>query len=149
VREVHRVSAKGKGRHRSTITSLATTTQITSAALRKCWRSRSLVVHDAHSGRHHPAAQAMTTLCGHAPSQRVLTLLAVGVVLSALALAAVYAWFVPISIDGGWYSYPGYALSQGRDPGENMREIDGRGGPSRPPPESFCWPSAARRWCRR
>lgn len=39
------------------------------------------------------------------------------------AIVAVYAWFVPLGIDGGWYSYPGYALSMGRDPSENLSSL--------------------------
>jgi hypothetical protein len=32
-------------------------------------------------------------------------------------------WWV-INTDGGWYSYPAYAMSEGRDPGENMLSPD-------------------------
>lgn len=45
---------------------------------------------------------------------------AASLLLATIALAAAYAWFVPLGVDGGWYSYPGYALSQGRDPAENL-----------------------------
>jgi len=54
------------------------------------------------------------------PSDRVLGAIAILIALTALTLAAFYAWFVPLQTDGGWYSYPGYALSKGRDPSENL-----------------------------
>lgn len=47
--------------------------------------------------------------------------IAAGILLLAtLLLAAVYNLQIPIRTDGGWYSYPGYALSDGRDPSENL-----------------------------
>lgn len=48
----------------------------------------------------------------------------IALVLAALCASAVIAfarakWWV-VNTDGGWYSYPAYAMSEGRDPGENM-----------------------------
>jgi hypothetical protein len=40
--------------------------------------------------------------------------------LSSLVLAAFFLVYVPIGADGGWYSYPAYAWSQGGDPSENI-----------------------------
>ena len=45
---------------------------------------------------------------------------AAAVLAVSVALAITFAWFVPLATDGGWYSYPGYALSKGRDPAENL-----------------------------
>ena len=53
----------------------------------------------------------------------VKTAVAVGVLLASAILAVLHAWFVPLGIDGGWYSYPGYALSMGRDPAENLLPV--------------------------
>jgi hypothetical protein len=50
-----------------------------------------------------------------------LTKLAIcGLCLATLLLAAVYAWQIPLRTDGGWYSYPGFALADGRDASENL-----------------------------
>ena len=38
--------------------------------------------------------------------------------------AGICATWRVINTDGGWYSYPGYALSQGRDPDENLLPPD-------------------------
>jgi hypothetical protein len=46
------------------------------------------------------------------------------VAFAAVTLAASYAWFVPLQTDGGWYSYPGFALAHGRDPSENLLSPD-------------------------
>ena len=54
-------------------------------------------------------------------------LVAFGVLAVSTTLAIVYAWFVPLATDGGWYSYPGYALSMGRDPAENLLSLDAVG----------------------
>ena len=46
----------------------------------------------------------------------------VALVLFVAAAALVFAiakWW-PLQTDAGWYSYPGYALSEGRDPSENL-----------------------------
>jgi hypothetical protein len=55
-----------------------------------------------------------------ASGNRLTLATALVVVLMTVLLGASYAWFVPLQTDGGWYSYPGYALSQGRDPSENL-----------------------------
>lgn len=50
-----------------------------------------------------------------------LTLAAVLLVLLASTLLlATYYRHVPLLQDGGWYSYPGYALAEGGDPSENV-----------------------------
>lgn len=41
---------------------------------------------------------------------------------SAIFLGIIYSVFVPMPPDGGWYSYPGYAFYQERDPLENLLE---------------------------
>jgi hypothetical protein len=46
--------------------------------------------------------------------------LAIGLVIATCVFGAGRVIWRVISMDGGWYSYPGYALSQGRDPDENM-----------------------------
>jgi hypothetical protein len=46
--------------------------------------------------------------------------LAIGLVIATCVFGAGRVVWRVISMDGGWYSYPGYALSQGRDPDENM-----------------------------
>lgn len=63
----------------------------------------------------------MRTLAGAPGVRSRMVGFAAGLVaIMAFSLAASYAWFVPLRTDGGWYSYPGYALSQGRDPSENL-----------------------------
>jgi hypothetical protein len=52
--------------------------------------------------------------------RRVLMALALGLILATCVFAAGRVMWRVISTDGGWYSYPGYALSQGRDPDENL-----------------------------
>jgi hypothetical protein len=39
---------------------------------------------------------------------------------ATIALAASFYVYVPLAVDGGWYSYPAYSLSQGGDPSENL-----------------------------
>lgn len=51
---------------------------------------------------------------------RALPWLVAGIVLASCVLAFSYATWWVMRVDGGWYSYPGYAMSEGRDPGENM-----------------------------
>jgi len=56
-----------------------------------------------------------------APVVGTVTKAAIGLLcLATLMLAAVYTWQIPLRTDGGWYSYPGYALANGRDPSENL-----------------------------
>ena len=52
------------------------------------------------------------------------TAVAIGVLIASTSLAVAHAWFVPLAVDGGWYSYPGYALSMGRDPAENLLSVE-------------------------
>jgi hypothetical protein len=46
--------------------------------------------------------------------------LASALIVATCVFAAGRVLWRVISTDGGWYSYPGYALSQGRDPDENL-----------------------------
>ncbi len=50
--------------------------------------------------------------------------LAVALVVATGVFAAGRVIWRVINTDGGWYSYPGYALSQGRDPDENLLPPD-------------------------
>lgn len=52
--------------------------------------------------------------------RRALLGLAIALVLVTGVFAAGRVLWRVINTDGGWYSYPGYALSQGRDPDENL-----------------------------
>ena len=45
-------------------------------------------------------------------------------ILASIVTAVLQHVFVPISPDGGWYSYPGYAWAMGGDPSENMFGAD-------------------------
>ena len=58
------------------------------------------------------------------PGVRLKILVASGLLVVSATLAVTYAWFVPLATDGGWYSYPGYALAMGRDPAENLLTLD-------------------------
>lgn len=40
--------------------------------------------------------------------------------IASAVVAFAFAKWWPMQVDAGWYSYPGYALSEGRDPSENM-----------------------------
>lgn len=51
-------------------------------------------------------------------------------VIASITLALVLYAYVPVSVDGAWYSYPAYALSQGGDPSENIPDVER---PSPPP----------------
>ena len=44
----------------------------------------------------------------------------VAAIAAALSLSITYFIDVPMRMDGAWYAYPGYALSQGGDPSENI-----------------------------
>lgn len=55
---------------------------------------------------------------------RTRLLVAAFVALSAGILAATHFVYTPLQVDGAWYGYPGFALSQGRDPGESFAPID-------------------------
>jgi hypothetical protein len=52
--------------------------------------------------------------------RRIVMGLAIALILATCVFAAGRLLWRVISTDGGWYSYPGYALSQGRDPDENL-----------------------------
>lgn len=73
-------------------------------------------------------AQASPGLSEHSPGtpqvsvrlRRLVIGLAVGLVVATCVFAVGRATWRVINTDGGWYSYPGYALSQGRDPEENL-----------------------------
>lgn len=69
-----------------------------------------------------PAAawQLARAAAGAARLRRILIALAAGLVLATCVFAAGRVLWRVISTDGGWYSYPGYAASQGRDPDENL-----------------------------
>jgi hypothetical protein len=41
-------------------------------------------------------------------------------IVASLILAVTTFVYVPLCVDGGWYSYPAYASSQGGDPSENL-----------------------------
>jgi hypothetical protein len=56
--------------------------------------------------------------------RRVAIALAIGLLAVTCVFAAGRVLWRVISTDGGWYSYPGYALSQGRDPDENLLPPD-------------------------
>jgi hypothetical protein len=67
-----------------------------------------------------PAAHRLTIL---ALDKRVLTIVACAVFAAAAALIVAHVVYTPLQVDGAWYGYPGYALSQGRDPGENFAPL--------------------------
>jgi hypothetical protein len=50
--------------------------------------------------------------------------LALALLIATCVFAAGRVIWRVINTDGGWYSYPGYALSQGRDPDENLLAPD-------------------------
>lgn len=56
--------------------------------------------------------------------RRIVLGLALGLILATCVFAAGRVVWRVVSMDGGWYSYPGYALSQGRDPDENLLPPD-------------------------
>ncbi|MGH8319472.1 MAG: hypothetical protein ACREUL_16095 [Steroidobacteraceae bacterium] len=56
--------------------------------------------------------------------RRVLAGLALALIIATGVFAAGRVIWRVINTDGGWYSYPGYALSQGRDPDENLLPPD-------------------------
>jgi hypothetical protein len=56
--------------------------------------------------------------------RRVVAVIAIGLILATCVFAAGRVLWRVINTDGGWYSYPGYALSQGRDPDENLLPPD-------------------------
>jgi hypothetical protein len=56
--------------------------------------------------------------------RRVVVGLAVGIVLATCVFAVGRVTWRMLSTDGGWYSYPAYALSQGRDADENLLPPD-------------------------
>jgi hypothetical protein len=74
---------------------------------------------DAPAG---PATQWRSTAVSAAALRlrRVVLGLALALILATCVFAAGRLLWRVISTDGGWYSYPGYALSQGRDPDENL-----------------------------
>ena len=45
-------------------------------------------------------------------------------VFATTLLAMTYYFYIPLRVDGGWYSYPSLCLSAGRDPGENYLNVD-------------------------
>jgi hypothetical protein len=49
--------------------------------------------------------------------------LAILVALSAAGLIVAHYIYTPLQVDGAWYGYPSYALSQSRDPGENFAPL--------------------------
>ncbi|HEY1890325.1 MAG TPA: hypothetical protein VGG63_07960 [Steroidobacteraceae bacterium] len=69
-----------------------------------------------------PATQWRATVAsaGALRLRRVVLGLALALILATCVFAAGRLLWRVISTDGGWYSYPGYALSQGRDPDENL-----------------------------
>jgi hypothetical protein len=73
-----------------------------------------------------PAAAGRWAAAGRAPLalRRAVIGLAIGILLATSLYAVVCVTWRVISTDGGWYSYPGYALSQGRDPNENLLPPD-------------------------
>lgn len=52
--------------------------------------------------------------------RRAVLALTIGLIIATCVFGAGRVIWRVISMDGGWYSYPGYALSQGRDPDENL-----------------------------
>lgn len=43
--------------------------------------------------------------------------------IATILLITIRYFYTPLSVDGGWYSYPALALSKDRDPGENLCSI--------------------------
>jgi hypothetical protein len=56
--------------------------------------------------------------------RRAVLVLTVALLIATCVFAAGRVVWRVISTDGGWYSYPAYALSQGRDPDENLLPPD-------------------------
>jgi len=56
--------------------------------------------------------------------RRAVMALTIGLIVATCVFGAGRVLWRVISMDGGWYSYPGYALSQGRDPDENLLPPD-------------------------
>jgi hypothetical protein len=56
--------------------------------------------------------------------RRAVMALTIGLIIATCVFGAGRVLWRMISMDGGWYSYPAYALSQGRDPDENLLPPD-------------------------
>jgi hypothetical protein len=72
------------------------------------------------------AAQGRSAAAAQVPLRlrRAVVALAIGLIIATCAFAVGRLTWRVINTDGGWYSYPGYALSQGRDPDENLLPPD-------------------------
>jgi hypothetical protein len=68
------------------------------------------------------AAQAQPLAAARVPRRlgRVVMGLAIGIVIATCVYAAGCLTWRVINTDGGWYSYPAYAMSRGLDPNENL-----------------------------
>lgn len=73
-----------------------------------------------------PEARApwLTTPVAAVQLRRAVIALTICLVIATCVFAAGRVIWRVINTDGGWYSYPGYALSQGRDPDENLLPPD-------------------------
>jgi hypothetical protein len=68
------------------------------------------------------AAESRSAAASAVPQglRRAVMALAIGLIIATCVFGAGRVIWRVISMDGGWYSYPGYALSEGRDPDENL-----------------------------
>lgn len=64
------------------------------------------------------------TSAGKVSRRTALRLSAVLLVAASTVLAGALFRFVPIHVDGSWYTYPALALHEGRDPGDNQRTTE-------------------------
>lgn len=90
-------------------------------------RSAGLMVPGAQaSPQTRPAAGWRPAAASAVPLRlrRTVLVLTIALIVVTCVFAAGRVMWRVISTDGGWYSYPGYALSQGRDPDENLLPPD-------------------------
>ena len=73
-----------------------------------------------------PAAKLRSDATSGVPVglRRALMAITAALIIATCVFAAGRVIWRIVSMDGGWYSYPGYALSQGRDPDENLLPPD-------------------------
>lgn len=76
-----------------------------------------------------PTAELQPSAAAAAPAaplglRRAVLALTIALLVATCVFAAGRVVWRVISTDGGWYSYPAYALSQGRDPDENLLPPD-------------------------
>ncbi|MFC1815033.1 hypothetical protein ACFL0M_03615 [Thermodesulfobacteriota bacterium] len=57
-------------------------------------------------------------------TKKIVLLAWIIAIIATISLAMIQYFYLPLSVDGGWYSYPALALSRGGDPGENRLNVE-------------------------